>query len=77
MRLGESGFNRLGSQGLRARVILVLRQCILDEHAVLLVLPAFDDTGSLASPPRRVVYSRGFHIEYLPPVSLQGIGRMI
>ena len=39
-----------GGRGVRARVILVLRECIS------LDLPAFDDTSSLGSPPRRVFY---------------------
>ena len=38
------------------RVILVLRECIWNAPAVSLVFPAFDDIGSLGSPPRRVVY---------------------
>ena len=42
--------------GGRAHVILVLRECIWNAPAVSLVLPAFDDTGSLGSPPRQVVY---------------------
>ena len=45
----------LGGQGARALVILVLRECIWNVAAVPLVLPTFDDTGSLAFPPRRVV----------------------
>ena len=36
----------LGDQGAGARVILVLRECIWNAPAVLLVHPAFDDTGS-------------------------------
>ena len=42
--------------GVRARVILVLRECIWNAPAVSLVFPAFDDTGSLDSSPRQVVY---------------------
>ena len=49
----------LEGQGTRARVILVLRECILNAPVVLLVLPAFDDTDSLGSPPRQVVYPPG------------------
>ena len=44
-------------QGARACVILVLRECILNAPTVSLVLPTFDDTGSLGSP-RQVVYLR-------------------
>ena len=49
----------LGGQGDRARVILVLRECIWNGLAVSLVLLAFDVTGSLGNPPRRVVYPPG------------------
>ena len=38
-------------------VILVLREFIWNTLAVSLVLPTFDDTDSLGSPPREVVYS--------------------
>ena len=44
--------------GARARVILVLRECISNALGVSLVLPNFDDTNSLGSP-RQVVYSPG------------------
>ena len=43
-------------QGTHARAILVLCECIRNAAAVSLVLTAFDDTGSLGSPPRPVVY---------------------
>ena len=43
----------------RARVILVLRECIWNVPRVSLVLPAFDFTGSLGFPPHRVVYPLG------------------
>ena len=46
----------------RARVILVLRESIWNEPAVSLVLPTLDDTGSLSSPPRQVVYHPGFMV---------------
>ena len=36
--------------------IVVLRECIWNAPAVSLDLPAFDDTGSLGSPTRQVVY---------------------
>ena len=49
----------LGGQGACAVVILVLRECIWNEPAVSLVLPAFDVTGSLGSSPRQVVYPPG------------------
>ena len=41
----------LGVQGSRARVILVLRECIWNAPAVSLVFPTFDFTGSLYYPP--------------------------
>ena len=41
------------------RVILVLRACIWNVTAVSLVLPTFDDTSSLSSPPHQVVYPPG------------------
>ena len=40
---------------------LVLRECIWNAPAVLLVLQAFDDAGSLGSPPRQMVYSPWFN----------------
>ena len=46
----------LGGQGVHARVILVLRQRIWNAHAVSLVFQPFDDTGSLGSSPRSVVF---------------------
>ena len=42
-----------------ARVILVLRECIWNALRVSLVLPAFDDTVTLGSPPCLVFYSPG------------------
>ena len=48
----------LGGQGACTRVILALRECIWNVPAVSLVLPVFDDTGSLGSP-RQVVYHPG------------------
>ena len=45
----------LGGQVACARVILVLCECIWNAPPVPLVLPAFDDAGSLGSPPRPVV----------------------
>ena len=58
MKLGVGGVwvRVLGGQGARTRVILVLRECVWNAPAVLVVLPAFDDTGSLGSPQRQVVY---------------------
>ena len=41
----------VGGQGARARVILLLCECIWNAPSVSLVLLAFDDTGSLGSPP--------------------------
>ena len=43
-----------GDQRACARAIIVLRECIWNALAVSLVLPAFDDTGSVGSSPRRV-----------------------
>ena len=54
--MGESWFNYWGLRG-SALVILVLRECILNAPAIALVLPTFDDAGSLGSPPRQAVYS--------------------
>ena len=45
----------LGVQEARVRVILVLRECIWSAPVVSLIFPAFNDTGSLGSPPRQVV----------------------
>ena len=49
----------LGRLGSRARLILVLRECIWNVAAALLVLPTFDDTDSLGSFPRQVIYPPG------------------
>ena len=46
-------------QGARTRVILVLREFIWNATAVSLVLQTFDDTSSLGSPSRQVVYPPG------------------
>ena len=46
----------MGLLGARGHVILVLRECIWNELVVPLVLPIFDDTGSLDYPPHRVAY---------------------
>ena len=46
----------LGGQRACVRVFLVLRKCIWNAPAVSFVLPAFDDTCSLDSPSRQVVY---------------------
>ena len=48
----------LGGEEARAHVILLLRECIWNAPAVLL-FPAFDDTGSLGSPPRQIGYPPG------------------
>ena len=40
------------------RTYLVLREYIWNTLKVPLVHPAFEDTGSLAYPPRRAVYPR-------------------
>ena len=58
---GVRGFwvQLLMGQGARAHV-LVLRECIWKASVVSLVLPAFDNMGSLGFPPRWVVYPPGF-----------------
>ena len=50
----------LGVQGPRAHVIFVLRECIWTAPLVSLLLPAFNDTGSLGYPQFRLVYPIGF-----------------
>ena len=52
-------FVYLGVHGASACVIVVLRECILNVPAVSLVLSTYNDTGSLGSPPRQVIYSPG------------------
>ena len=52
-------FPTLGGLGTHPRFILVLRECIWNAPAVLLVLSTFDDTGSLGFPQRWVVYPPG------------------
>ena len=49
----------LGAQGGRVRVIPVLRKCIWNAPAESLILPTFDNAGSLGSLQRQVVYSPG------------------
>ena len=68
----------VGGQGARTRVILVLRECIWDAPTLSLVHPAFDDTGSLGSPPRQLVSPP---VQMIPPWVtasrfLAGIGRL-
>ena len=65
MGWGDSELNCWGSQGSRTRVILVLREYIRDAPAVLLVLPPFDDTGSMGSPLRQMVSPPG---SMVPPL---------
>ena len=60
MEWGESGFNFLGVRG--PALVIVLCECIWNGAAVLLVISAFDDTGSLGSPPRQVVYPPGLMV---------------
>ena len=45
-----------GESGACALNNLILRECIWNAAAVSLVHPTFDDTGSLSSPPRQMVY---------------------
>ena len=54
--MGGFWVQMLGGLGAHARVILVLRECIWIVPEVSLVFLTFDDTGSLGSPPRQVVY---------------------
>ena len=54
--LGGVWVHLLEGRGACARIILVLRKCVWNAPLVSLVLPAFDDAGSLGSPPRKVVY---------------------
>ena len=61
MGWGVSEFNFWG-QETHVRVILVLRECIWNMLAVLLVPLAFDDTGFLGSPPCFVVYHPGTNL---------------
>ena len=42
----------LKGEGARDRIILILHECIWNAPVVSLVLPAFEDTGSLGSPLR-------------------------
>ena len=56
MWVGGVWVQLLGCQGTCAGVILVLRGYIRNALAVSLVLPTFDETGSLGSPMRQVVY---------------------
>ena len=67
LRLPDFAFSRgegnpgsiVGGQGAWAHVIFVLRECIWYAPSVSLVLPAFNVTYSLDSPPRPVVYAAG------------------
>ena len=67
----EKGWGSLGSivggQGARARANLVLRECIWNAPVDSLLLPAFEDTGSLSSPPRPVVYPPGSNLDNCLP----------
>ena len=45
--------------GTRNRGIIVLSESIWNAPTVSLALPAFDNTDSLGSPPRQVVYPPG------------------
>ena len=54
--VGEVWVQLLGGQEAHANVILVLCTCIWNAPAFLLILSAFDDTGSLGYHPRRMVY---------------------
>ena len=59
-RVGCGGFWVQLLRGQGARVVLVLCEYIWNAPAVLAVLPTFNDTGSLGSPPLRLVYLSGF-----------------
>ena len=56
-RVGGVWVQMLEGQGSPACVILVLHESNWNVPVVLLFLPAFNDTGSLGSPPHQVVYS--------------------
>ena len=71
--MGEVWVQLLRGEGTCARVTLVLRECFWNAPAVSLILPAFDDTGFLGSPPRQVVSPHG---SIVPPVSLRGTERL-
>ena len=64
----------LGGQEACACVILVLHECIWNALAVSLVLPAFDDSGSLGSSLDQFVCPPDSMVP--PSVSLWGIGRL-
>ena len=49
----------VGGYGIHTRVILVLREYIWNTPTVSFVIPTIDDTGSLGSLPRQVVYPPG------------------
>ena len=53
-----------------------LRECIWKGSAVSLVLPAFDDTGSLGFPPRQEVYPPGSMVPLWVTASLFFAGNM-
>ena len=57
----------VGGSGARCCVILVLREFIFNTPAISFILPAFDDTGSLGPPPRRVVYLHGSTLDHCFP----------
>ena len=59
--------NCLGVRAARARVALVLRQCIRNVPAVSLVFPTFDDSGSLGNPLRQGVYPLGSMVPWFHP----------
>ena len=60
--MGEVWVQLWGGREARARVVLVLCECIWNAPAVSLLLPVFDDTDSLGSPPRQVVCPPGFMV---------------
>ena len=46
----------LGVQEVRGSITLGIRECIRNALGFFLVIPTFDDTGSLGYPSRRMVY---------------------
>ena len=50
--VGRVWVQLLGGLEVHTHIILVLYECIWNGSTVSLVFPAFDDTGSLGSPPR-------------------------
>ena len=63
-------------QGLRARIILVLCECIWNSPTISLVLPAFEVTGSPGISSILGGLSPWFSPWLLPLICLWGVGRL-